>query len=124
MEADDQRYCRTLRRRRRRTVDPCRPSWLPSGLPPLRDESVDLPWLLDDGRLQSPRIVVSGHQRTDSNRANGYAPSQVSRPVSHSCRVMGLLELRYEHDSSAIQHPRRSYVLSSNNEHVNSFALL
>jgi len=27
-------------------------------------------------------------------------------------------------DSSAIQHPTRSYVLSSNNEHVNSFALL
>jgi len=49
--------------------------------------------------------------------------------------VMGLLQLRYEHhsstirlrfdyDSSAIQHPTRSYVLSSNNEHVNSFPLL
>jgi len=37
--------------------------------------------------------------------------------------LMGLLQLRYEHDSSAIQHPTR-YVLSSNNEHVNSFALL
>jgi len=49
--------------------------------------------------------------------------------------LMGLLQLRYEHDSStirlrfdydssAIQHPTRSYVLSSNNEHVNSFPLL
>ena len=38
--------------------------------------------------------------------------------------VMGLLQLRYEHDSSTIQHPTRSYVLSSNNEHVNSFAML
>ena len=50
-------------------------------------------------------------------------------------RLMGLLQLRFEHDSSTIrvrferdsstiQHPTRSYVLSSNNEHVNSFALL
>jgi len=56
--------------------------------------------------------------------------------------IMGLLQLRYEHDSttirlqhatrcvrfgydsSTIQHPARSYVLSSNNEHVNSFAML
>ena len=49
--------------------------------------------------------------------------------------LMGLLQLRYEHDSStirlrfdydssAIQHPTRSYALSSNNEHVNSFPLL
>ena len=38
--------------------------------------------------------------------------------------LMGLLQLRYEHDSSTIQHPTRSYVLASNNEHVNSFALL
>jgi len=56
--------------------------------------------------------------------------------------LMGLLQLRYEHDSttirlqhatrcvrfdydsSAIQHPTRNYVLSSNNEHVNSFQLL
>ena len=56
--------------------------------------------------------------------------------------LMGLLQLRYEHDSSTIrlrfdyntlrdaydsstiQHPTRSYVLSSNNEHVNSFAML
>jgi len=29
-----------------------------------------------------------------------------------------------ERDLSMIQHPTRSYVLSSNNEHVNSFALL
>ena len=41
-----------------------------------------------------------------------------------SSPVMGLLQLRFEHDSSTIQHPTRSYVLSSNNEHVNSFALL
>jgi len=39
-------------------------------------------------------------------------------------QLMGLLQLRYEHDSSTIQHPTRSYVLSSNNEHVNSFPLL
>ena len=32
--------------------------------------------------------------------------------------------VRFERDSSTIQHPTRSYVLSSNNEHVNSFALL
>jgi len=39
-------------------------------------------------------------------------------------RLMGLLQLRFERDSSTIQHPTRSYVFSSNNEHVNSFALL
>ena len=32
--------------------------------------------------------------------------------------------VRFDYDSSTIQHPTRSYVLSSNNEHVNSFALL
>ena len=34
------------------------------------------------------------------------------------------IRARFEYDSSTIQHPTRSYVLSSNNEHVNSFALL
>ena len=34
------------------------------------------------------------------------------------------IRARFEYDSSAIQHPTRSYVLSSNNEHVNSFPLL
>ena len=34
------------------------------------------------------------------------------------------IRARFEFDSSAIRHPTRSYVLSSNNEHVNSFALL
>ena len=36
------------------------------------------------------------------------------------------IRARFEYDSSAIglQHPTMSYVLSSNNEHVNSFALL
>jgi len=34
------------------------------------------------------------------------------------------IRLRFDYDSSAIQHPTRSYVLSSNNEHVNCFPLL
>ena len=34
------------------------------------------------------------------------------------------IRLRFDYDSSTIQHPTRSYVLSSNNEHVNSFPLL
>ena len=34
------------------------------------------------------------------------------------------IRLRFDYDSSTIQHPTRSYVLSSNNEHVNSFAML
>ena len=34
------------------------------------------------------------------------------------------IRARFEYDSSTIRHPTRSYVLSSNNEHVNSFALL
>ena len=36
----------------------------------------------------------------------------------------GYNTLRDAYDSSSIQHPTRSYVLSSNNEHVNSFAML
>jgi len=38
---------------------------------------------------------------------------------STGCFLRGLLQLRFERDSSTIQHPTRSYVLSSNNEHVN-----
>jgi len=34
------------------------------------------------------------------------------------------IRLRFDYDLSTIQHPTRSYVLSSNNEHVNSFPLL
>ena len=34
------------------------------------------------------------------------------------------IRVRFDYNSSAIQHPTRSYVLSSNNEHVNSFPLL
>ena len=34
------------------------------------------------------------------------------------------IRARFDYDSSTIQHPTRSYVLSSNNEHVNSFAML
>ena len=34
------------------------------------------------------------------------------------------IRARFDYDSSTIQHPTRSYVLSSNNEHVNSFPLL
>jgi len=73
----------------------------------------------------------------------GYTELQLSRWLSsehvHSNKavrqLMGLLQLRFEYDSSTIrarferdwstiQHPTRSYVLSSNNEHANSFALL
>ena len=34
------------------------------------------------------------------------------------------IRVRFDYDSTTIQHPTRSYVLSSNNEHVNSFAML
>ena len=34
------------------------------------------------------------------------------------------IRARFDYDSSTIQHPTRSYVLSSNNEHVSSFPLL
>ena len=65
----------------------------------------------------------------DTGALRTHAPRQVR------ISLMGLLQLRYEHDSStirlrfdydssAIQHPTRSYVLSSNNEHVNSLPLL
>ena len=54
----------------------------------------------------------------------GSAAAQFLRTTPDEQSLMGLLQLRYEHDSSTIQHPTRSYVLSSNNEHVNSFAML
>jgi len=47
-----------------------------------------------------------------------YATLRTYGPITIAIRA------RFEYDSSAIQHPTRSYVLSSNNEHVNSFALL
>ena len=78
MDADYRRYCRTLRRRPRRDVDPYRQYCmsLGSGLPL---ESVDLPvsWQLDD-RRQHPWMSASGYQLTDSSRASSYT-SEVSR---------------------------------------------
>jgi len=47
-----------------------------------------------------------------------------TRLVSSYGPITIAIRARFEYDSSAIQHPTRSYVLSSNNEHVNSFALL
>ena len=43
---------------------------------------------------------------------------QFNGPITIAIRA------RFDYDSSTIQHPTRSYVLSSNNEHVNSFPLL
>ena len=49
-----------------------------------------------------------------------------SSPYFYAC--YGLITIairaRFDYDSSTIQHPTRSYVLSSSNEHVNSFPLL
>ena len=56
---------------------------------------------------------------TTANRSAGTSSSTSYRngPITIAIRA------RFEYDSTAI-HPTRSYVLSSNNEHVNSFALL
>jgi len=60
----------------------------------------------------------------------GYSAVSVYRQAKRSVQFCSLrpitiaIRARFEYDSSAIQHPTRSYVLSSNNEHVNSFALL
>ena len=58
----------------------------------------------------------------------GDIPAQCPYPSRRWYSIYGPITIairaRFEYDSSAIQHPTRSYVLSSNNEHVNSFALL
>ena len=108
---------------------------------------IDLGLLCTDW-LQTQRTMSDRFLRCE--RSNWFACVQNARSVQfRQCErcvttsanrkvtdnVMGLLQLRYEHDSStirlrfdydssAIQHPTRSYVLSSNNEHVNSFPLL
>jgi len=51
-------------------------------------------------------------------------PIQLPRMMLRYGPVTIAIRARFEYDSSTIQHPTRSYVLSSNNEHVNSFALL
>jgi len=52
-------------------------------------------------------------------------PQQVCAATSSAATgAKGGLWAYYNCDSSTIQHPTRSYVLSSNNEHINSFALL
>ena len=54
--------------------------------------------------------IISVTRHMVSHYANG--------PITIAIRA------RFDYDSSTIQHPTRSYVLSSNNEHVNSFPLL
>ena len=54
---------------------------------------------------------------------NGTAKYPIRRVVCNGLITIAI-RVRLERDSSTIQHPTRSYVLSSNNEHVNSFALL
>jgi len=59
------------------------------------------------------------------NRQPGVLDRRLSRLNHHlSCNKQRQLSAYYNCDSNTIQHPTRSYVLSSNNEHVNSFALL
>ena len=55
-------------------------------------------------------------------------PQRRQLAVGSSCHVVYgpitiAIRARFDYDSSTIQHPTRSYVLSSNNEHVNSFPL-
>ena len=73
------------------------------------------------------RVVCDSHTPTTANafltRVDRHQPDNslwfpIYGPITIAIRA------RFEYDSSAIQHPTRSYVLSSNNEHVNSFALL
>jgi len=64
-----------------------------------------LPWFQHCGGERRRRL-----RRSDASATYG--------PITIAIRA------RFEYDSSAIQHPTRSYVLSSNNEHVNSFAML
>ena len=91
----------------------------------------------DDGGGGVKMIINSGR------RATIHTPRRRFMVEMHEAfDFMGLLQLRFECDSSSIrlqhatrcvrfecdsstlQHRTRSYVLSSNNEHVNSFAML
>ena len=77
--------------------------------------------------------VIESLASERSSVARGYSELIIEMMVNSSapasCRmsygpITIAIRARFEYDSSAIQHPTRSYVLSSNNEHVNSFALL
>jgi len=63
-----------------------------------------------------------------SNNSNGPITIAIRARFEYDSTTIqlrfGYNTLRDAYDSSAIQHPTRSYVLSSNNEHVNSFAML
>jgi len=73
----------------------------------------------DDGGGGVKMIINSGR------RATIHTPLRRFMVEMHEAfDFMGLLQLRFEYDSSTLQHRTRSYVLSSNNEHVNSFAIL
>jgi len=55
---------------------------------------------------------------------NGPITIAIRARFEYDSTTIRLRLLRDAYDSSTIQHPTRSYVLSSNNEHVNSFAML
>ena len=51
---------------------------------------------------------------------NSSHPSWIAYYIS----LKAVFQLRFEHDTTSYEEPTRSYAHSSNNEHVNSFALL
>ena len=63
------------------------------------------------------------HQRTVYNTHSVTAYVRVFLKLTYGPITIAI-RARFDYDSSTIQHPTRSYVLSSNNEHVNSFAML
>ena len=69
-----------------------------------------------------PADIDLKQQQVTQNEAT---PRTVQRALwaYYNCDT-STIRLRFDYDSSTIQHPTRSYVLSSNNEHVNSFPLL
>ena len=91
------------------------------------------------GNHVTRRVVAAAHAATvqSSSRADHSVAAHHLQTARSPLELVGgvawrggygpitiAIRARLEYDSSAIQHPTRSYVLSSNNEHVNSFALL
>ena len=73
----------------------------------------------------SARQLTGTHTKPDKVRHSlSSSRLRVLRPTSTYGPITIAIRARFDYDSSTIQHPTRSYVLSSNNEHVNSFPLL
>ena len=60
----------------------------------------------------------------DWAKTDGVSPTCSYRRRCKAACLKAIFQLRFEYDTTSYEEPTRSYAHSSNNEHVNSFALL